>query len=85
MNNTAPTTPRSWRIYIHGRESAPGRPFARITETVDGQDALDQIKTELDGSPAAYDRDALAPALVAVPDDCPVATAAPAARARRNG
>jgi len=76
-------TPTAWEIFAHGRESEPGRPFATVADAADAQDALDQVKTDLNGSPADYDRDALAPALVAVPAGC-AATAAPAARTTRT-
>ena len=79
MSDTAPRTPRAWHVFVHGRESGDGQPFATVADAADAQDALDQVKTDLNGSPANYDRDALAPALVAVPAGC-AATAAPAAR-----
>ena len=76
-------TPRAWHVFVHGRESGDGQPFATVADAGDAQDALDQVKTDLNGSPADYDRDALAPALVAVPAGC-AATAAPAARTTRT-
>lgn len=81
MNDAANTAPRAWHIFVHGRE--PGKPFATVTDAADAQDALDRVKTELNGSPADYDRDALAPALVAVPGGT-AATAAPATKAAPN-
>lgn len=79
MSDDAPTAPRAWHVFVHGRENEPGQPFATVTDAADAQDALDQVKTGLNGSPAEYDRDALAPALVAVPAGCATATA-PVAR-----
>ena len=61
-----------------------GNPSPRSPNAVDAQDAIDQVKTDLNGSPANYDRDALAPALVAVPAGC-ATTAAPASRTARTG
>ena len=81
MSDTAPRAPRAWQIFVHGREAEPGQPFATVAEAADAGEALDRIKTELNGSPADYDRDALAPALVAVPAGC-ATTAAPEARTR---
>ena len=72
MDTTAAPT-RAWHVFVHGR--APGKPFATVTDAADAQDALDRIKTELNGSPEAYDRDALAPALVAVPETAAAITA----------
>ena len=72
-------TPRTWHVFVHGRESGDRRPFATVADAADAQDALDRVKTDLNGSPERYDRDALAPALVAVPAGC-AATAAAAAR-----
>ncbi|MCY4123414.1 MAG: hypothetical protein OXG72_21105 [Acidobacteria bacterium] len=63
------TTPRAWKIFVHGRENGSEPPFATVPDAASADDALDQVKTELNGSPEAYDRDALAPALVAVPTD----------------
>lgn len=83
MNDAANTAPRAWHIFVHGRETAPGKPFATVTGAADAQDALDRVKTELNGSPADYDRDALTPALVAVPGGA-AATAAPATEAAPN-
>ena len=79
MNDTTPVPPRTWQVFMQGRESAPGKPFATVTDAADAQEALDLVKTDLNGSPAAYDRDALAPALVAVPAGT-ATTTAPAAR-----
>ena len=67
MSDTSPARSCAWQVFVHGRESEPGQPFAAVAEAADAQDALDQVKTELNGSPEDYDRDALAPALVAVP------------------
>ena len=67
MNDTTPAPPRTWQVFVQGRENAPREPFATVAEAADAQEALDRVKTELNGSPAEYDRDALAPALVAVP------------------
>ena len=75
MSNTT----RSWHVFVHGRESGDGQPFATVADAADARDALDQVKTGLNASPADYDRDALAPALVAVPAGC-AATAAAATR-----
>ena len=79
MYGNAARTTRSWHVFVHGRESSDGQPFATVADAADAQDALDQVKTDLNGSPEAYDRDALAPALVAVPAGR-AATAGPAAR-----
>ena len=84
MSDTSPRARCAWEIFVHGRENEPGQPFARIAEAADAQDALDQVKTDLNGSPKDYDRDALAPALVAVPAD-DATTAAPEARTRHTG
>ena len=83
MSDTAPRTPRAWHVLVHGRENENGQPFATVADAADAQDALDQVKSDLNGSPEDYDRDALAPALVAVPAGC-AATAAPAARTTRT-
>ena len=82
MDDAAATVPRTWHVFVHGRESERGQPFATMAHAADAQEALNRIKTDLNGSPADYDRDALAPALVAVPAGT-AATTAPAAR--RNG
>ena len=79
MSDTAPKARRGWRIFVQGRETRTGQPFATIA---DADEALDRVKTELNGSVEDYDRDALAPALVAVPADCATTTAAPEARRR---
>ena len=78
--NTTPAPPGTWEVFVQGRESAPGKPFATVTEATDAQEALDRVKTELSGSPADYDRDALAPALVAVPTGASTSTAPTARR-----
>ncbi|MYK89143.1 MAG: hypothetical protein F4018_12860, partial [Acidobacteria bacterium] len=65
MNDTTPALRRTWQVFVQGRESAPREPFATVTDAADAQEALDRIKAELNGSPADYDRDALAPALIA--------------------
>ena len=84
MSDTSPTARCAWEIFVHGRESEPGRPFARVAETADAQDALNQVKTDLNGSPEDYDRDALAPTLAAVPAGRATA-AAPEARKTHAG
>ena len=84
MSDTSPRARCAWEIFVHGRENEPGQPFARIADATDAQDALDQVKTDLNGSPRDYDRDALCPALVAVPAD-DAATAAPEARTTHTG
>lgn len=83
MSNNAARATRPWHIFVHGRESGDGQPFATVADAADEQDALDQVKTDLNGSAEAYDRDALAPALVAAPAGC-AATAAPAAHTTRT-
>ncbi len=84
MSDTSTRARCAWEIFVHGRENEPGQPFARIADATDAQDALDQVKTDLNGSPGDYDRDALAPALIAVPAD-DATTAAPEARTRHTG
>ncbi len=84
MSDTSPRARCAWEIFVHGRENEPGQPFARVTAAADAQDALDQVKTDLNGSPKDCDRDALCPALVAVPAD-DATTAAPEARTRHTG
>ena len=84
MSFTPPRARCAWEIFVHGHENEPGQPFARIAEAADVHDALDQVKTDLNGSPEDYDRDALAPALVAVPAN-DATTAAPEARTRHAG
>ena len=84
MDNTTRPAPQAWHVFVHGRQNQDGQPFATVTDAVDAQDAIDQVKSDLNGSPANYDRDALAPALVAVPAGC-ATTAAPASRTARTG
>jgi len=84
MSDTSPRARCAWEIFVDGRENEPGQLFARIADAADAQDALDQVKTGLNGSPGDYDRDALCPALVAVPAD-DAATAAPEARTTHTG
>ncbi|MCY4634284.1 MAG: hypothetical protein OXG04_07240 [Acidobacteria bacterium] len=78
---------REWRASLFRlvRKSKPARSVAAVTRRAEAH-AEDprQVKTDLNGSPKDYDRDALAPALVAVPGD-DATTAAPEARTRHTG
>ena len=84
MSDPSPTAPCARQIFVHGRESEPGRRVAAVAEAADAQHVLAQVKTGLNGSPADYDRDALAPAPVAVPGGC-ATTAAPDPRKTQTG
>ncbi len=81
MSDDAPTSRPGWQVFVHGREEESGEPFAWVPNATGAEDALDQVKTILNGSPEEYDRDALAPALVAVPAG-QAATTTPRAKTR---
>ena len=84
MSDTAPQASRTWHVFVHGREAEPGQPFATVAEAADANETLTRIKAELNGGPEAYDRDALAPALIAVPANCTTTAAPEEARTSRT-
>lgn len=57
-----------WLIFIRGEEPS-GDVFATVDDAPDAGDAIRRVKTALNGSVDAYDRDALCPELVALPGE----------------
>ena len=57
-----------WLIFIRGEEPG-GDVFTTVDDAPDAGDAIRRVKTALNGSVDAYNRDALCPELVALPGE----------------